>query len=185
MKKSLDARFGLITALILGAAAMRIIPHPPNFTPVAALALFGGARFDRKVWAFAVPLIAMLLSDSVLELITGQGFHSGMYAVYASFAIVVALGLWLHRHGGAVNTGLAAFAASGLFFLTTNFAVWLQPQPALYPRTGAGLLACYTAAIPFFGPTLAGDLLYTAVLFGAFALAERRFRVLAPVPGEA
>jgi hypothetical protein len=183
MKKSLDARFGLITALILGAAAMRIIPHPPNFTPVAALALFGGARFDRKLWAFGVPLAAMLLSDSLLELLTGRGFHSGMYAVYASFAAVVGLGLWLHRHGGAVNTGLAALAASGLFFLTTNFAVWLQ-LPPLYPRTGAGLLACYTAAIPFFGPTLAGDLLYTTVLFGAFALAERRFSVLAPAPAE-
>jgi hypothetical protein len=181
MKKSLDARFGLMTALVLGAAAMRLVPHIPNFTPVAALALFGGARFEKKFQAFALPLAAMLLSDVLLEFFTGRGFHSGMPVVYASFAAVVAIGLWLHKHRGVVNTGSAALAASLLFFLTTNFAVWLQ-QPELYPRTAAGLLVCYTAAIPFFGPTLAGDLFYVTLMFGAFAFAEKKFPVFAPAP---
>jgi hypothetical protein len=178
MKKSLDARFGLMTALVLGAAAMRLVPHIPNFTPVAALALFGGARFEKKFWAFALPLAAMLLSDVLLELFTGAGFHSGMPVVYATFAVIVGMGLLLHRHRGVVNTGVAALAASLLFFLTTNFATWVSGE--LYPRTAAGLLACYIAAVPFFGPTLAGDLFYVTVLFGAFAFAEKKFPVFAP-----
>ncbi len=180
MKKTLDARFGLMVALVLGAAAMRIIPHPPNFAPIAALALFGGAKFDKKIWAFVVPLAAMLLSDVLLEWITGWGFHSGMLVVYASFAAVVGIGLWLHHHRGVVNTTGAALAASLLFFLTTNFATWMSGE--LYPRTAAGLLACYIAAVPFFGPTLAGDLFYVTVMFGAFAFAEKRFPVFAPAP---
>lgn len=180
MKKQLDARFGLMAALVLGAAAMRLVPHIPNFTPVAALALFGGARFEKKFWAFALPLAAMLLSDVLLEWLTGWGFHSGMWAVYASFAAVVGIGLWLHRHRGVVNTGSAALAASMLFFIVTNFATWLSGE--LYPRTAAGLAACYLAAIPFFGPTLAGDLFYVTVMFGAFAFAEKKFPVFAPAP---
>ena len=178
MKKNLDARFGLMTALVLGAAAMRLVPHIPNFTPVAALALFGGARFEKKFWAFALPLTAMLLSDALLELFTGRGFHSGMPVVYASFAAIVGIGLWLHHHRGVVNTGSAALAASLLFFITTNFSTWLTD--GMYPRTAAGLLACYVAAIPFFGNALAGDLFYVTVMFGAFAFAEKRYPAFAP-----
>jgi len=168
-------RFAVLTGMIFAAAAARLIPHPPNFTPIAALALFGGAHFADKRLAFAVPLAALLLSDAAL------GFYPGMPAVYASFALVVVLGLGLRRRHaprpivGAALAG-AALAGSVLFFLLTNFAVWLAG--GLYPRTAAGLTECYIAAVPFFGHTVLGDLFFTAVLFGGFALAQKRWPVL-------
>jgi len=177
MERTLRARFWLMASLVVGVAIMRIIPHPPNFAPVAAMALFGGAHFDRRGWAFVVPLAAMLLGDAVLELLFGWGFHALMPVVYVSFAAIVSLGFLLRRRRRFVPVAAVALAGSTLFFLTTNFGVWAQGS--LYPRAAAGLAACYAAAVPFFGATVAGDLFYTALLFGAFALAERRFATLA------
>lgn len=177
MERTLRARFWLMASMVLGVATMRILPHPPNFAPVAAMALFGGAHFDRRAWAFAVPLGAMLLSDTVLELLFGWGFHAQMPVVYLSFSGIVCLGFLLRRRRRLIPVAAAALSGSTLFFLTTNFSVWAQG--GLYPRTAAGLAACYTAALPFFGATVAADLFYTALLFGAFALAARRFPVFA------
>ncbi len=177
MDRTLKARFALMAAMVVGVAILRIVPHPPNFAPVAAMALFGGAHFDHRAWAFIVPLVAMLLSDAVLELLFGWGFHAQMPLVYLSFAAIVGLGLVIRSRRRPLVVGGAALAASTLFFVTTNFGVWAMGS--LYPKTVAGLLACYTAAIAFFGYTLAGDLFYAALLFGAFALAERRFPVFA------
>src|SRR6266536_6661526 len=78
MSTTIRSRFWLMAGLVFGAALLRLLPHPPNFTPVAAIALFGGAHFARKFWAFAVPLAAMFVSDAVLEVATGRGFTSGM-----------------------------------------------------------------------------------------------------------
>ncbi len=178
MEKRIKSRFWLTVGMVLGAAAMRLLPHPPNFTPIAAMALFGGAHFERKRCAFAVPLAAMFLSDLVLEIIFGWGFHALMPIVYASFAVVVGLGLLLRSRRRAFPVAAAAVVASTLFYLLTNFAVWASS--GMYPATPAGLVACYVAALPFFGLTLAGDLFYTAILFGAFMLLERRFSLLAP-----
>jgi hypothetical protein len=156
--------------LILAAAVSRLIPHPPNFAPVAALALFGGAYFSDKRLAFLVPMAALFLSDLVL------GLYGHMEVVYGSFALVVCIGLWLQRRRSAARIAAAALASSILFFILTNFGVWAFGS--LYPKTAAGLLTCYTAAIPFFQNTLLGDAVYTAALFGSFALAERTFPVL-------
>jgi hypothetical protein len=177
MDRTLKARFWLMAMMIAGGAMLRLIPHPYNFAPVTALALFGGAHFDRKWWAFAVPLAAMMLSDFLLELLFGAGFHSQMPIVYLSFAAIVCLGFVVRGRRRALPVVTASLSASLLFFLATNFGVWAFD--GLYPQTPAGLLACYAAALPFFGATIAGDLFYTVVLFGAFALAERRFPVLA------
>ncbi|HZP60305.1 MAG TPA: DUF6580 family putative transport protein [Opitutaceae bacterium] len=163
-------RFAVLTGMIFAAAAARLIPHPPNFTPIAALALFGGAHFADKRLAFAVPLAALLLSDAAL------GFYPGMPAVYVSFALVVVLGLGLRRRHAPLPIAGAALAGSVLFFLLTNFAVW--SAGGLYPRTAAGVAECYIAAVPFFGHTVAGDLFFTAVLFGGFALMQKRWPVL-------
>lgn len=161
----LKPRLLVLISIILVAAASRLIPHPPNVTSLTAVALFGGAYFSDKRLAFLVPLFALFLSDLLL------GFYHHMEVVYLSFALIVAIGLWLQKHRTAVPIVGAVAASSVLFFVLTNFGVWAFD--ALYPKTVEGLIACYVAAIPFFQNTLVGDLLYTAVLFGGFAMLER------------
>lgn len=153
--------------MILVAAAARLIPHPPNFSPLAAMALFGGATFAGKRAAFLVPFAGLFLSDLVL------GFYAITPVVYASFALIVCLGFWVRRHPSAGRIAGAAVASAILFFVITNFGVWAIDH--LYPKTPAGLAACYTAAIPFFRNTLLSNLLYSGVLFGGLWLAENRF----------
>jgi hypothetical protein len=154
-----------LLSAIAAAAALRLVPHPPNFSPIDAMALFSGAYLARRWMSFVTPLAALLLSDLVL------GFYHGMATVYASVALIVLIGWWLSPRRSMGRTAAAAFASSVLFFVTTNFGMWLFS--GFYPRTGAGLVACYTAAIPFFQNTVAGDLFYTALLFGGFSIAER------------
>ena len=160
-----QARLLAILSAILAAAALRLVPHPPNFTPIGAMALFGAAHLGRKPLAFAAPLGALLLSDLIL------GFYSGMWVQYAAVALVVLLGWAMLTRVGPLSVGFAAIASSVLFFAVTNFYVWLQS--GMYPRTPGGLAACYVAAIPFFQNTLAGDLFFSGLLFGGFALLER------------
>ena len=162
-------RFIVIALIILAAAASRVIPHPPNVASITAVALFGGAYLAKRA-ALIVPLAALVLSDLVL------GFYSHMEIVYGSFLLVVCLGFLLQRKRSALRIGGAALASSIVFFVVTNFGVWAFES--LYPKTAAGLLACYVAAIPFFQNTLVGDALYTAVVFGGFALAEKLFPIL-------
>ena len=160
-------RLAIVISIIVGAAASRLIPHPPNMASITAVALFGGAYLSRKWLAFLVPLVALFLSDLVL------GLYSQMWVVYGSFALVVCIGLMLRKRRTAFRIGSAALASSILFFLITNFGVWVFGS--LYPKNATGLLACYVAAIPFFQNTLIGDALYTTVLFGGFALAEKQW----------
>jgi hypothetical protein len=163
-------RFVALLTLILLAAASRLIPHPPDFTPITAIALFGGAYFSKKWLSFLVPLSSLFLSDLVL------GHFAGPF-VYGSFALTVCIGFLLRRRRKPLAIGLATLASSILFFVLANFGVWLSGL--LYPRTLAGLAVCYVAAIPFFRNLILGDALYTAALFGGFALAERLWSALA------
>lgn len=156
-----------LSLIVLAAAASRLLPHPENVTPVAALALFAGAQFERKWLAFAVPLAAVFLSDIVI------GFYSQMWVTYAAFAVITTLGFTLQNHMGILRVAGTALAGSVLFFLITNCALIMHGE--LYPATWEGMMASYTAALPFFRNTLLGDLFYAALLFGGFALAERRY----------
>jgi hypothetical protein len=158
-----DRRFLLLVlvGVVLLAAAARLLPHPPNVTPVTAMALFAGAHLVDRRLAYGLPLLALLLSDLVL------GLHPQMVVVYACFALVTWLGSRLPARRGAGTLAAASLTGSTLFFLITNLAVWAFD--ALYPLTLDGLLACYAAAIPFFRNSLLGDLLYTGLLFGGFA----------------
>lgn len=169
-----NTRFWVLTAMIAAAVASRLLPHPPNFAPIAAMALMGGAHFSDKRLAFLVPLTAMLMSDLFI------GMHSLMPLVYGSFIAIVAIGFLLKGRVNTLNVTVAALAGSVLFFLVTNFGVWAMDGG--YPNTLAGLMACYTAAIPFFQNTVMGNLFYSGVLFGGYALLERRFPVLQPSP---
>jgi hypothetical protein len=162
----------MLIGWIFVAALTRLLPHPANFTPIAAIALFGGAHFGSARSALAVALGAMLVSDAGLELLSGRGFHDQMLWVYGSFAATVWLGGFLRSRRRVVPVMTASLVASMLFFLVTNFGVWAAGT--LYPRTIAGLAACFVAALPFFGRTLLGDLLYAGLLFGSFAWAGAR-----------
>jgi hypothetical protein len=166
-KENLLYRTLLALAIIALAAAMRIAPHPWNFTPVGAIALFSGATIrDRRV-AFFFPILALFVGDIFI------GFHKLMPIVYASFLVSVAIGFWLRNRRTVGPIAAATLLGAIQFFLVTNFAVWAFGLS--YPRNSAGLLACYVAGIPFFWNTLAGDAVYAVLLFGGFALAERLF----------
>ena len=167
----LHPRTLVIAGIVLAAAALRLAPHPMNFAPIGALALFGGAYFSSKREALAVPLLSLIVGDVF------TGFHQLIPFVYASFLASVAIGFWLRRKRSAPRIAAATVAGAVQFFLVTNFAVWATSIGS-YPKTTAGLTACYIAAIPFFWNTLAGDAFYAALLFGAMALAERKFPAL-------
>jgi hypothetical protein len=156
------------------AAVLRVLPHPWNFTPIGAMALFGGAQIRERTRAFLWPFAALILSDLVL------GFSPINWFVYAGFAVVVGIGTLISRRKALATIGAAAVASSVTFFLITNFGSWVID--GLYPKTLQGLLACYAAGIPFFQGTLVGDLGYAAILFGGWALAERRFPMLRESP---
>lgn len=182
MNKKIDIKIGVIALLILMAALSRLIPHPYNFTPIGAMGLFGAAHFSKRYLAFVVPFAAMWGSDLILNNIIYarqfpeyyNGFQLwGNASVYFSFAIIIIMGFLLLRKVQVVNVLVASLVASILFFLITNFAVWMNS--AAYPQNMIGLMSCYAAGLPFFGNTLLGDLFYSGVLFGAFALLQARF----------
>lgn len=151
---------------VLVAAILRLVPHAPNFAPIGAMALFGGAYLGRR-YALALPIAAMFLSD----LFIGFDGITSRLTVYGTFLVIGLIGLWLRERKSFQNVVLASLAASVLFFVTTNFGVWAFGT--IYPRTVEGLVACYVAAIPFFRNTLAGDLFYTGVFFGGYALVSK------------
>ncbi len=180
MSEKINLRSGILILIILGAALSRLLPHPFNFTPIGAMALFGAAHFSDKRLAFVLPFAAMWLSDLWLNNMMYEnsgGFQwMGSSWVYGSFFLISIMGLLLLqkvRVGAVLGTSVLA---SILFFLITNFSVWLGST--VYPQNITGLMLCYEAGIPFFGNTLAGDLFYCAVLFGGFEWAQRRIPAL-------
>lgn len=163
-----------LSLMVVAAAVSRLAPHPYNFTPVAAIALFSGAQFERRSLAFAVPLLALLLSDVVI------GFYAQMWVVYAAFALIVCIGFALRGRAQFLPVAIGTLSGAILFFLMTNFAPLVGNQ--LYPQNLDGILQSYAAGIPFFRNTLLSDIFYSALLFGGFALAERRYSRLAITP---
>ena len=142
----------------------RLVPHLPNMTAVGGLALFSGSRFP-LVKSVGIVFITMFLSDMII------GFHSVMWATYGCFFLTILLGRVIQSHRGWRWIGGMTLTSSMLFFLITNFAVWLSPN-MMYPKTVAGLMDCYVAAIPFFRNSLLGDIFYTTVFFGGYEYAQ-------------
>lgn len=151
-----------LTVMIVLAALSRILPHPYNFTPIEAMALFGGAYFANRWLSVAVPLLAMLLADFFL------GFHSGMPVIYGVILLISVLGFALRGKVSVLRVASFGLMGATLFFVVTNFAVWAGS--GMYPMTANGLLASYVAGIPFFHWQLAGVATYSVILFGGFAL---------------
>lgn len=149
------------TFILIGAVA-RILPHAPNFAPIGAMALFGGAYMSKKQ-ALILPVAAMILSDFIIGF---DGFPMRL-TVYGSFLVMVLIGFWLKKHSKFRNIVIATLTGSLLFFLTTNFAVWAFGS--LYPKTVGGLTECYLLAIPFFQNTILGDFFYSGAFFGGYS----------------
>lgn len=155
----------LIYGLLALGVIARLVPHDWNATPLTAIALFGGAYLGKR-WAILLPLAIIAVSDIAL------GWHATMPFTWGACAATGMLGWWLRQRPSAGRIAAASLAGSCLFFLVTNFGVWLTQN--LYARTAAGLWQCYIAAIPFFRNSLWGDAMYTAALFGLYALATAR-----------
>ena len=164
-----DRTFATVVAavLVVLAAASRVAPHPWNFTPMIAVALFGGARLGKTWIAAAVVVACLALGDLALGLFP----YGGMAWVYGAFVAVVVVGRALRTRPGVLPTLVGALAAGAVFFVVSNLGVWVAG--GLYPRTAGGLIDCYTAALPFYRNQIAGDLLFTCALFGTYALAIR------------
>lgn len=158
--------FLLPVAFVILGLLFRVIPHPANFSPIFAIALFGGTYFADKRLALLVPLAALFISDFFI------GFYAPMVmaSVYAGLVLTGLLGLWLKNHKSVASILGIAVASAILFYLLSNFGVWLNPVSG-YPKDLAGLCQCYLLALPFLKTTLASNLVYTAVLFGGYELA--------------
>ncbi len=170
-----------LAVLIFIAALSRVLPHPPNFSPIEAIALFGGAYFAKRHWALLVPLVAMFLSDMVLGLLRGGLYFeyftsAGYLLVYACIALSTLLGFGLRGKVGASRVLSYSLAGSLLFFVVTNSGAWLSDPT--YPKTIAGLTMAYVAGVPFFQWTVLGTLFYAALLFGGFELLRSRVPAL-------
>ena len=164
------AKLFTISAIIFALAMFRLLPHLPNVSPVAAMALFGGAYFADKRMALIVPFLALFLSDLVL------GLHDTMIFVYAGFGLTVAIGLLLKDRVTVTNTAFATVLSSLLFFLLTNLGAWMTS--GLYAKSAEGLMQAYVAGIPFLQNSLLGNLVFVAVIFGGYHLLQKNVAVL-------
>jgi hypothetical protein len=167
--------------LIVFAAFTRLFPHYPNFTALGAMAIFGGSVIKDKKIGFLLPLCALLLSDVCLQLFTSvKGFYGiEQIFVYTAFMVITGLATFI-RKTNITNIALAAIWSGLIFFLVSNFGVWLISS--VYPKTLAGLGACYWIAIPFYNGeitgsfllnSIVGNLFFSGVLFGAYAIIKR------------
>lgn len=164
----MNNRILTVSALILAAALFRLLPHAPNFSPIGAIALFGGAYLTKKWMAFLVPVLAMLVSDMFL------GFYGmEMLITYGALVLIIGLGNLMQGKVKWYTVGLGSIASSFIFYLVTNL-VWLYPSThgAIYPHSLQGQVASYIAAWPFFQNTFLSDLVYNTMLFGSFYLLQ-------------
>jgi hypothetical protein len=173
-----------LTLFILAVALTRLLPHPPNFAPITAMAVFGAVAFGRWRAAVVAPLVALFVSDLVREYLYRHGMsaqwgiYRGMWVTYGTTAVVALVSRLAYGTRRVSVMAATTLVGSIVFFLVTNFAVWARGTR--FPHTPDGLLDCYLAALPFFRNSLAGDTVYATVLFGAWALVERRVPSLRP-----
>jgi len=159
-----------MTFIFIGIVS-RLAPHLPNMTPVGAISLFASAKYGVKK-ALITTLVTMLVTDLLI------GLHPVMWATYGSLLVAVIIGRWVGKSNNATRLAYATFASSLVFFVVTNFAVWLAPI-SMYPKTISGLFECYVMALPFFRNSLIGDIFYTFIFFGGYEFVKATQRRLA------
>ena len=182
--KKLNLQTGVLSIIILLAAFTRIMPHPPNFSPMAAIGLFGAAHFAKKWQAFFIPLIGIWVSDLVINNYVYSSsssnfvwFYSGFYWQYMSYILIIFAGLFIFNRGiSLTKTFGGMISSSGIFFLVSNFGVWAGGT--MYPKNFGGLITCYAAGVPFIHNTIISDVLFTTVLFGTYYLLQVEYSSL-------
>jgi len=182
--KKLNLQTGVLSIIILLAAFTRIMPHPPNFSPMAAIGLFGAAHFAKKWQAFFIPLIGIWVSDLVINNYVYSSsssnfvwFYSGFYWQYMSYILIIFTGLFIFNRGiSLTKTFGGMMSSSGIFFLVSNFGVWTGGT--MYPKNFGGLITCYVAGVPFIHNTIISDVLFTTVLFGTYYLLQIEYSSL-------
>jgi len=178
----INISYGVIILLILFASFSRIIPHMPNFTPIGAIALFGGAYLKNKYHAFLIPIASLWLSDLILNnfIFTFYSdftwFYPGFLWQYISFTLIIVLGYFFLKKINFKNVFITAISSSLLFFIITNFGVWISGS--MYTLDFQGLITCYVMALPFFKGTLLGFMCYSAFLFGVLEFSKHKFEIL-------
>lgn len=161
----MNKRILAVIAIIFTAAFLRLIPHAPNFSPIGAIAIFGGAFLNRKYLAFLIPFLALFISDIFL------GFYGqGMLVTYGAFACSIYIGSLLRNRLTWYHVAFASISSSVIFFLITNFVFFYPVSLGLYTHDLSGLINCYMAGIPFFQNTFISDLIFSVLLFGSFYL---------------
>ena len=182
--KKLNLQTGVLSIIILLAAFTRIMPHPPNFSPMAAIGLFGAAHFAKKWQAFFIPLIGIWVSDLVINNYVYSSsssnfvwFYSGFYWQYISYILIIFTGLFIFNRGiSLTKTAGGMISSSGIFFFVSNFGVWAGGT--MYPKNFGGLITCYAAGVPFIHNTIISDVLFTTVLFGTYYLLQVEYSSL-------
>ena len=170
-----------IISLILFASFSRIIPHMPNFTPIGAIALFGGAYLKNRYHAFLIPMISLWLSDLILNNFIFSfyseftWFYPGFLWQYASFILIIVIGYLFLKKLNFKNIFITTIFSSLLFFIITNFGVWISGS--MYTLDFQGLISCYIMALPFFKGTLLGFMCYSTLLFGVLEFSKRKFKL--------
>ena len=165
----------LILSLLIIGVVGRLVPHPPNVTPIIAIALLAAHAFKNKWIAILIPLTGMWISDLIINNYLYAGYYdkfvffsNGSLWIYGAILLAVLIGKVLIRNIKLSTMFLSSFSASFFFFIITNFGVWLSNM--MYPKSLLGLIECYTLAIPFFGNALIGDLIYSVALFTSYSL---------------
>jgi hypothetical protein len=183
--EKIDLRFSVLLGIVSFATVTRILTppllgHPSNFAPINAIALFSGCYFSGKLAKYIIPLISVWVGDLFIDYIylhKFMFFYSGFYWQYTCYVLMVLIGIMISNKVKPGNVLAASISSSVLFFIITNFGVWIGF--GMYPHSAVGLATCYTAAIPFFSSTLLSDIAYSALFFGSFELAQRKIPQLA------
>ncbi len=177
--QKINLRFTVVAGLIIVAALSRMIPHMLNFSPLGAIGLFGAAYFSKRWQALLIPVIAIWISDLFINNIIYANthpaftwFYNGFYWQYGTYLLITIAGFFIFKKVTLPRILTGAFVSTLLFFLITNFACW--PGNPMYTQNFSGLMSCFAAGIPFLKGTLLGDLFYSGVLFGTFALLQQK-----------
>jgi hypothetical protein len=183
MENKINLKTAIVFLIILMVTFSRLLPHIVNFSPLTAISLFGVAHFQKKWQAFLLPIFSVWLSDLALNNILYANyfegftwFYPGFYWQYGSLLLIVVLGMFSLEKVNIKSIIGSVITASLIFFLISNFGVWLGSK--FYPQNLTGLITCYIAGLPFLKGTILGDLFYSGLMFGLFATLQSKFSVL-------